>query len=261
MPAIAAVQTNGQTELRSLWRTFAATKQERDRDRLALIYLPLVNFVASRLHAKMPAHVDKDDLVGDGLFGLIEAIDRFDPAQGVKFETFAQRRIEGAMLDAIRAQDWAPRSLRSNQRKIEEEMNRQAASGAVDKERVAENLGMTVDEVDETLAGVGRASFHSLEGHAGATDDDAGTLYELVENLRADNPAHELERAERLEALIHAIDGLPERERIALMLFDFEELPLAVIADLLHVTESRVSQLRGQALGRIATRMTGLSAA
>lgn len=261
MPAIAAVQTNGQSELRSLWRSFVASKQDRDRDRLALIYLPLVNFVASRLHAKLPAHVDKDDLVGDGLIGLIEAIDRFDPEAGTKFETFAQRRIEGAMLDGMRSADWAPRSLRSMQRKIEEETQRQASTGVVNWALVAENVGITPQELDETLAGIGRSSFHSLEGHAGATDDDTGTLYDLVENVRADSPSHELERSEQLSVLVHAIDGLPERERIALMLFDFEELPLALIAARLGVTESRVSQLRGQALGRIATRMTSLNAA
>lgn len=243
-------------QVRDLWKRYASKRDPSLRDQLILMYMPLVGYVASTLHRRLPEHVDKEDLHSDGLIGLIEAVDRFQPDEGVKFETFALPRIRGNMLDGMRQLDWVPRSLRSLQRKIDAATAKQMqANQQVDWDKVADEVGVSRGELDTALANIGRSSVFALDGFVSAEDDEEGSMYDRLRDPNAPDPLAEAEREERYAALVRAIDVLPERERMVLVLFYYEEQPLKEIAALLGVTESRVSQLQGQALTRLNARL------
>lgn len=249
-------------ELEELWRSFTRTRCPRTRDRLILTYAPLVKYVAGRVGSTLPDHVERSDLISDGLVGLIEAVDRFRPSEGVKFESFALTRIRGAMLDRMRSLDWAPRSLRTSQRRIEQTLRKleQRTGRSPSWDEVADELGVSREELDDALVEIGRSSLVALDRTllgAGEADDGLD-LYSRIADANADEPGSELELEEQRELLVKAIDALPERERLVLVLFYYEELPLRAISSMLGVTDSRVSQLQAQALVRLRARLRHL---
>lgn len=265
MPTAAPTRPAGAgatAELHSLWTTFVRTRCPRTRDRLILTYAPLVKYAAGRVGSALPDHVEQSELISDGLVGLIEAVDRFRPAEGVKFESYALPRIKGAMVDRMRSLDWAPRSLRTSQRRIEQTLRKleQRTGEAPSWDEVADELGVSREELDAALTEIGRSSFVALDRtFAGAGEEDDGLdLHNRIADTNADEPGSELVLEEQRELLVKAIDALPERERLVLVLFYYEELPLRAISSMLGVSDSRVSQLQAQALVRLRARLRHL---
>jgi RNA polymerase sigma factor for flagellar operon FliA len=252
-----------QDETQALWRKYKQNKDQATRDRLILTYAPLVKYVAGRLGSGLPAHVDENDLVSYGLLGLIGAIERFDPDRDIKFETYAIARIKGSIIDELRAMDWVPRSVRSRARDIERaiaELERKIHRAPTDEE-ISEKLGITTDELNDSLSEIGRSSIAALDElwtiSSAAGGGDQVALIDTIEDTQGPEPQSELAQTELKEALGEAIARLPEREKLVVTLYYYEELTLREIGEVLGVTESRVSQLHTKAVLRLKARLAG----
>jgi RNA polymerase sigma factor for flagellar operon FliA len=248
-------------DLQALWLEFRRTNDQGIRDRLIVTYAPLVKYVAGRVGSGLPAHVDDGDLVQYGLLGLISAIERYDPERDVKFETYAIARIKGAIIDELRAMDWVPRSVRSRAREIERtiaELERRLMRAPTDEE-IAARLGITEEELAESLTEISRSSIAALDElwtvQGGGGDQIA--LIDTIEDTDAPDPQHSLSQTEMREAVGEAIARLPEREKLVVTLYYYEELTLREIGEVLGVTESRVSQLHTKAILRLKARLSG----
>jgi RNA polymerase sigma factor for flagellar operon FliA len=248
------------SETQALWQDYRKSGDQALRDRLILTYAPLVKFVAGRLGATLPAHVDEQDLVSYGLLGLIGAIERFDPDREIKFETYAISRIRGAIIDELRSLDWVPRSVRTRAREIERaiaELERRLHRAPTDEE-IAAKVGITTDELENSLSEISRSSMAALDelwSPSGGGDQIA--LIDTIEDEDAPDPEFSLEQAEMREALGDSIARLPEREKLVVTLYYYEELTLREIGEVLGVTESRVSQLHTKAVLRLKARLSG----
>jgi len=243
-----------------LWRTYRRSGDRALRDRLILTYAPLVKYVAGRLGSGLPAHVDEGDLVSYGLLGLIAAIERYDPDRDVKFETYAISRIKGSILDELRAMDWVPRSVRSRAREIERAMTELESKlgRAPNDEEIAAKVGITTDELEGSLTDISRSSIAALDELWTVSDGgDQIALIDTVEDADAPDPQHSLSATETKEAIADAIARLPEREKLVVTLYYYEELTLREIGEVLGVTESRVSQLHTKAILRLKARLSG----
>jgi RNA polymerase sigma factor FliA len=248
------------TDTQSLWLEFRRTQDKGLRDRLILTYAPLVKYVAGRLGSGLPAHVDEGDLVSYGLLGLISAIERYDPERDIKFETYAMARIKGAIIDELRALDWVPRSVRSRAREIERAIGELEArlGRAPTDEEIAQKIGISVDELEESLTDISRSSIAALDELWSATGEgDQVSLLDTIEDTSGPRPAEALDETELREALADAIARLPEREKLVVTLYYYEELTLREIGEVLGVTESRVSQLHTKAVLRLKARLAG----
>jgi RNA polymerase sigma factor for flagellar operon FliA len=247
----------------SLWQEFRRTKDKALRDRLILTYAPLVKYVAGRLGSGLPAHVDEGDLVSYGLLGLIGAIERYDPDRDIKFETYAISRIKGAIIDELRALDWVPRSVRSRAREIERaiaELEAKLGIAPTD-DQIAQKIGITVDELEDSLTDISRSSIAALdELWSTSGEGDQVSLLDTIEDTTGPRPADVLDATEMREALADAIARLPEREKLVVTLYYYEELTLREIGEVLGVTESRVSQLHTKAILRLKARIGGAAA-
>jgi RNA polymerase sigma factor FliA len=247
-------------DTQSLWREYRETGDRALRDRLILTYAPLVKFVAGRLGASLPAHVDEQDLASYGLLGLIGAIERFDPDRQIKFETYAISRIKGAIIDELRSLDWVPRSVRTRARAIERaiaELERTLMRAPTDEE-IAGKLGVSGDELEETLSEIARSSMAALdELWTPSGGGDQVALIDTIEDKDGPDPEFSLEQTEMREALGESIARLPEREKLVVTLYYYEELTLREIGEVLGVTESRVSQLHTKAVLRLKARLSG----
>lgn len=239
----------------ALWRSFGRSRDPALRDRLVLHYAPLVKYVAGRVGTGLPAHVDIADLVQAGVFGLVDAIERFEPERGLKFETYAMQRIRGAILDDLRAQDWVPRSIRSRGRQVERALERlegRLQRTATDAE-VADELGITVSQLRDTYAQLQLTSVVALDELVAVTRDGP-SLAETLPDDTVPDPGAVLDGAENRRLLAHAVSQLVERDRVVVSLYYFENLTLAEIGGVLGVTESRVCQLRTRAMLRLRTK-------
>lgn len=233
----------------ALWTAYY-TDDDRTaaREQLILRYTSLVRYVAGRMAATLPSSIERGDLISYGLFGLIDAIDKFDPARGVRFETYSITRIRGAILDELRAMDWAPRSVRSRARwvaRTREELEHRLSRKVTDLE-IADELGWTVGEVHVARRDGADGYVASLAGDEYDTSDDASIGahgHRGGEDMTADDPviSHEVELTRRLMAKVVA--RLPEREKVVITLYFREGLTLSEIGDVLGVTESRVCQV------------------
>ncbi len=248
-------------DLQALWLDYTRTREKTLRDRLILNYAPLVKYVAGRIGSGLPAHVDEGDLVSYGLLGLISAIERFDPERDIKFETYAIARIKGAIIDELRALDWVPRSVRSRAREIERAISDLEAKlgRAPTDEEIAARVGITTEELEDSLTEISRSSMAALDelwtlaGEGG----DQVSLLDTIEDTEGLDPQHELTQSEMREALGEAIARLPEREKLVVTLYYYEELTLREIGEVLGVTESRVSQLHTKAILRLKAHLSG----
>ena len=247
-------------DTQALWLEFRRTKDKGLRDRLILTYAPLVKYVAGRLGSGLPAHVDEGDLVSYGLLGLIGAIERYDPGRDIKFETYAISRIKGAIIDELRALDWVPRSVRSRAREIERaiaELEAKLGTAPTD-EQIAGKIGISVDELEESLTDISRSSIAALdELWSVSGEGDQVSLLDTIEDTTGQRPQEALDETEMREALADAIARLPEREKLVVTLYYYEELTLREIGEVLGVTESRVSQLHTKAILRLKARLAG----
>jgi RNA polymerase sigma factor FliA len=244
-----------------LWRQYRRTRDQALRDRLILSYAPLVKYVAGRLGSGLPAHVDEGDLVSYGLLGLIAAIERYDPDRDVKFETYAIARIKGSILDELRALDWVPRSVRSRAREIERAMTELEAKlgRAPSDEEIAGKVGISTDELEESLTDISRSSIAALDElwTISGSGGDQIALIDTIEDTSGPEPQSAFAQTEMREAVADAIARLPEREKLVITLYYYEDLTLREIGEVLGVTESRVSQLHTKAILRLKARLGG----
>lgn len=240
-----------------LWAKYKATGERADRDRLILVYAPLVKYVASRVAVGLPQNVEQGDLVSYGMFGLIDAIEKFDLERGYKFETYAISRIRGAILDELRSIDWVPRSVRAKARaleqayaKLENELRRTPTEA-----EIAVELDLTDDQLQTTL---GQISFIGLaaldEMMGGGERGESMTLGDTVADVR-EGPVQAFEVVEMKQILADAVNGMPEREKLVLTLYYYEGLTLAEIGRVLGVTESRVCQIHTKAVLQLRSRI------
>jgi RNA polymerase sigma factor for flagellar operon FliA len=244
-----------------LWRTYRRSGDQALRDRLILTYAPLVKYVAGRLGSGLPAHVDEGDLVSYGLLGLIAAIERYDPDRDVKFETYAIARIKGSILDELRAMDWVPRSVRSRAREIERAMTELESKlgRAPNDEEIAAKVGITTDELEGSLTDISRSSIAALDElwTVSGSGGDQIALIDTIEDTQGPEPQSAFVQTEVREAVADAISRLPEREKLVVTLYYYEDLTLREIGEVLGVTESRVSQLHTKAILRLKARLGG----
>ena len=247
------------TELRELWTRYKKDADERARERLVLAYSPLVKFVAGRMSSGLPAHIEEADLLSYGLLGLIGAIERFEPEREIKFETFAVARIKGSIIDELRSLDWVPRSVRAKAREIEAahaKLERTMGRTPTDDE-VSSELGVSMEEFQESLLQISNSSVVALD-ELWAVSDASGDQVSLLDTMKdpsAVDPARELGVSELKDRLASAISRLPEREKLVVALYYYENLTLREIGEVLGVTESRVSQLHTKAVLRLKARL------
>jgi RNA polymerase sigma factor for flagellar operon FliA len=233
-------------EIERLWQELKATGSTAIRDQLIVHYSPLVKYVAGRVAVGLPQNVDQGDLVSYGIFGLIDAIEKFDLERGFKFETYAISRIKGAIIDELRSIDWVPRSVRSKARslekaygKLEGELHRTPTDA-----ELADELGMTDNQLQSTFSQISFIGLVALDEMLGGerTGGDSMTLGDTIADTR-DGPMASYEVEEMRQILAQAINDMPEREKIVLTLYYYEGLTLAEIGEVLGVTESRVCQI------------------
>jgi len=227
-----------------------------DKDDLIIQYAPLVKRIAYHLMARLPACVAIDDIVQNGMLGLLDAINRFETGFGAQFETYAVQRIRGAMLDGLRENDWLPRSLRRDMRRIEAAISEleQRHGRPPNENELAENLGMSLGDYQKMLQDARGHQLVYFEDFGSEDDDDY-----LERHLPAEgaDPLEQLLDASMRSALVEAIGDLPEREKLVMALYYEEELNLREIGEVMGVTESRVCQLHSQAIARLRARITG----
>ena len=244
-----------------LWLEFKNTKSPKLRDKFIRQYMPLVKYVAGKISVGMPGSVDFDDLVGYGQFGLLDAINKFDPEKNVKFKTYAVTRIRGAILDELRSLDWVPRSVRQKAREIEEtiaDLESKLGRYPTDSE-IAKSLDMTEDEYHQAELKISGTSVLSLNDVWTAGDDaDKMSIGDLVEAPSSLNPDVIVEREEIRRVVVEAINELPEKEKMVLVLYYHEDLTFREIGKVLEVSESRVSQLHAKANLRLRAKLTNV---
>jgi RNA polymerase sigma factor for flagellar operon FliA len=244
-------------ELRELWRRYKDEGNERARERLVVAYSPLVKFIAGRMASGLPSHVDEADLISYGLLGLIGAIERFDLEREIKFETFAVARVKGAIIDELRSLDWVPRSVRSRARDVEKahaELEGELLRAPTDEE-MAGKLHMDIGEFNDSLLEIANSSVLALDDLWTFADPEGGggqiSVLDTIQDPNAVDPETEAHASELKDRLADAIESLPERERLVVALYYYENLTLREIGEVLGVTESRVSQLHTKAVMRL----------
>jgi RNA polymerase sigma factor for flagellar operon FliA len=248
---------DARADVEGLWASYKDAGLRETRDQLILHYSPLVKYVAGRVAVGLPQNVEQSDLVSYGIFGLIDAIDKFDPARGFKFETYAIARIMGAILDELRSIDWVPRSVRAKARAIEKAygtLESELHRTPTDKELGVE-LEMSDDQLQTTLNQISFIGLVALdEMLAGGDRGDSMTLGDPVADS-GEGPVGAYEVEEMRHILADAINRMPEREKVVLTLYYYEGLTLAEIGSVLGVTESRVCQIHTKAVLQLRSRM------
>jgi len=243
-----------------LWESYLVAKSTEIREAIILRYAPLVKYVAGRVAIGLPSNVEFDDLVSFGVFGLMDAIEKFDPSRGIKFETYAIARIRGAVLDGLRSNDWVPRSVRQKARELERtcaELENRLGRTATDQE-ISEAMQLSVHEFYQLLSEVSCTTLTSLDElwSINTNDDDSIRVLDLVRNNESEDPLHHVEIEDIKTTLADAIDHLPERERMVIALYYYEGLTLKEIGEIMEISESRVSQIHTKAIVRLQGRLS-----
>ncbi|MFL5838246.1 MAG: RNA polymerase sigma factor WhiG [Solirubrobacteraceae bacterium] len=246
-------------ELKDLWRRYRTAGDERARERLVVAYSPLVKYVAGRLASGLPTHVEAADLISYGLIGLISAIERFEPDRDIKFETYAIPRIKGAIIDELRALDWVPRSVRARAREIERanvKLEHRLHRAPTDDEMAAE-LEITPEDFHDALMQISNSTIAALDElwTVSDTSGDQVSLLDTLQDPEAPDPAEVMDESELEDRVADAIARLPEREKLVIALYYYENLTLREIGEVLDVTESRISQLHTKAVLRLRSRL------
>ena len=229
-----------------------------DRDELILEHLPQIKYIAQRISTKLPSHVELNDLVSAGILGLLDAIEKFDPNRGVKFKTYAELRIKGAILDSLRNLDWAPRSLRKKSKDLERvyrELEQRLGRPATEKE-VCEAMEISLDEFYELvdqIKGLNLGSFQEMSGKD--EEKNSEPLVKYVPDAPQLDPFFVFHKSEIQGIMSTAIDTLPKKERLVVSLYYYDELTMKEIGKVLGVNESRVSQLHTKAMLRLRTKL------
>lgn len=247
-------------DLAQLWTQFRENGSKQAKDKLLAEYAPLVKYTAQRVALNLPKSVELGDLIGAGVFGLIKAVETFEPELGFKFETFAGHKIRGAILDELRAMDWVPRSVRQKSRQV------QGAYAALEQklgrvpydDEVATELGLSLSEFEDLLSEVAPTTIVSLEEKLPdrGAESKSLTVIDTIEDPSGANPLKELGYQEVKRILKETITELPEKEKLVVALYHYEELTLKEIGQVLGITESRVSQIHSKAMLKLRGRLT-----
>lgn len=248
-------------EIKEIWQTYKRTQDEELRESLILYYSPLVKYVAGRISSTLPKSVDVQDLISNGIIGLIDAIKKFNPERDIKFETYAISRIRGSIIDSLRALDWLPRSLRYRAKEIDRAYANLESKlkRPPDEDELAEELNMSIEELRDTLSQLSYSTIIGLEDIV-TTNQQKNASFEIkqsVEDDKAINPSELFEDAELKESLLKAVKSLPERERKVIVHYYYSGLTLKEIGKILDVSESRVSQIHSRAILRLKSNLKG----
>ncbi len=247
-------------------KSAAAAKKYKDdpranhisnKDKLITEYSPLIKFIAQKIAVRLPSNIELDDLISAGVIGLMDAIDKYDPTRDNKFKTYAEFRVRGAILDELRSQDWVPRSVRDKAKLLDKTVvNLEAELGRVaTDEEVATALNMSIEEFHELVNQVRPVSLLSIDEAQSFSNVDKKSILNLLEGTRLNNPFVQLNMKTVKDVVTKSIEELPERQRLVLSLYYYEDLNLKEIGKILRVTESRVSQLHAQAVSRLRARL------
>jgi RNA polymerase sigma factor for flagellar operon FliA len=238
-------------ELDALWKTFHVAKDEDARNRLIENFLPIVKYTAERLHTKLPDEVEVDDLISAGIFGLVDAVNAFDPGRGVKFETYCAPRIRGAILDELRSMDWVPRLVRSRGHKLKESLQRLEAElgrRPLEKE-LAKDMKLSMNEFRKLQRDAHAVGLVSLSRKWFETDSNKDVCeIDVLEDKRSDDPFRAVQRKDIKDLVTR---GLSRAERLIILLYYFEEMTMREIGETLDLSESRVSQMHSAILSRL----------
>jgi RNA polymerase sigma factor FliA len=251
------VKSDQTSDINEMWAQFKASGSEKLRENLILHYSPLVKFVAGRVAAGLPRNVDQNDLASYGIFGLIDAIDKFEPERGFKFETYAINRIKGAILDELRSFDWVPRSVRAKAREIERsivELEHRLKRSPTDEE-LAEHMETDVESVQSDLSEISLLGIAALDQTVGSGENTT-TLKDLVADPTGVSPEAVFQAEETRRLLVDSVNRLPDRERLVVTLYYYEGLTLAEIGEVLGVTESRVCQIHAKTVMSLRNRLS-----
>jgi RNA polymerase sigma factor for flagellar operon FliA len=234
------------------------TLSQQEKDKLISEYSPLIKFIAQKIAVRLPSNIELDDLISAGVIGLMDAIDKWDPTRDNKFKTYAEFRVRGAILDELRAQDWVPRSIRDKAKildktiqTLEVDLGRTAT-----EEEVSTAMGISVDEFHDLLNQVRPVSLLSIDEAQAFSTVDKKSILNLLEGTKLNNPYVQYNMKTIKEIVTQAIEKLPDRQRLVLSLYYYEDLNLKEIGRVLRVTESRVSQLHAQAVSRLRNSLT-----
>jgi RNA polymerase sigma factor for flagellar operon FliA len=244
-----------------LWKLYKKTKDKKIREHFVTQYAPLVKYVAGKIAIGMPQNVDFDDLVGYGVFGLLDAIEKFDPNKDIKFKTYAVTRIRGAIYDELRSIDWVPRSVRQKAKELERvigKLENRLGRSATDEE-ISKELGISIKELHTLILKISGASILSLSDVWYVGDEsDKVSVMETIESPKSLNPDIIVEREEIKNIIVQAISELPDKEKKVLILYYYEDLTLKEIGEVLQVTESRISQLHTKAIMRLRSKLMNI---
>jgi RNA polymerase sigma factor for flagellar operon FliA len=239
------------------WRRFKEEGDDSARDSLILHYSPLVKFVAGRVGVGLPRNVEQADLISYGMFGLIDAIDKFDLDRNIKFETYAVNRIKGAILDELRALDWVPRSVRARAREIQRSVAEleHRLQRTISEEELADHMGVPLAALQDQLGEIAALGFVALDELLEPGDRGSAAVGDLIADRKAIDPGGSFEDQENRWFLADAINRLPERERLVITLYYYEGMTLSEIGDVLGVTESRICQIHTKSVMSLRNRM------
>lgn len=228
------------------------------KDKLIMEYAPLIKFIAQKIAIRLPSNIELDDLISSGVIGLMDAIDKYDPSRDNKFKTYAEFRIRGAILDELRAQDWVPRSVRDKAKLLDRTMIEiESETGkAPTEEQISERLNMTMDEFHALVNQVRPVSLLSIDEQASFSAVDKKSILNLLDGCKFNNPFNQLNLKSVKSVVTRSIEDLPERQRLVLSLYYYEDLNLKEIGKVLRVTESRISQLHAQAIARLRSKLS-----
>jgi RNA polymerase sigma factor for flagellar operon FliA len=229
------------------------------KEQIVLEHAPLIRYIVNRIAVRLPSHIDLDDLHNTGVIGLMDAIEKYDPEKNCKFKTYAEFRIKGAILDQLRSLDWVPRSVRQKSRKLERAYGEveQRLGRAASEEEVADSLGLQIEKFHELMNQVRGISLVNLEEIRGGSQDGdrTGTFADIVEDVNAENPFSTLKLHEMKQIVADTIGTLPEKERIVVSLYYYEDLNMKEIGNILGITESRVCQIHTKSVLRLRSKL------
>ena len=258
---VAEKQSTVEVSEDELWLKYVKKKDPSIRDYFVKQYAPLVKYVAGKVAMGMPGSVEFDDLVGFGVFGLFDAIEKYDPSKAVKFKTYAVTRIRGAIFDELRTIDWVPRSVRQKTREVEDTVRDLEANlgRSANEDEIAKAMGMNLPDFQQLLLKISGTSILSInEVWYSGEDNDRVSIAETIESPSSLNPDTIVEKDEIKRVIVEAINELPEKEKKVLVLYYYEDLTLKEIGQVLEVTESRISQLHTKAITRLRGRLTNI---
>lgn len=247
-------------EILQLWQDFFIEENKKPiREKIILHYMHLVKYVVGRLAISLPVSISNDDLTGYGVEGLIEAVDRFDPQRGLKFETYAITRIRGAIIDHLRSQDWVPRGVRKRTKELQGTILKleQRFGRSPTEVEIAQELNIPRAKLNQLIAESSNLLLSLDENKENSSNQGSLSLIETIEDKDSPNPQTEYEAIELKNSLTKAIGSLPEREKMVIALYYHENMTLKEIGQVISVSESRVCQLHAQAIMRLRSKLSG----